>query len=122
MHDLFDLFSVEETPEVNEQLQEALDKLQREVDALPLDFLDEPDLTTLAMAVQDVLMAAGRPSRSAQAWVLYENSHRASSKLEEARSRAEAFYLQELDSLKRGRRSALEVEGSDLPWRQPRQL
>lgn len=119
MSDVFDLFPTEEPHEINARLQEALESLRKEVEALPRDFKREPDLTLLAMAVQDVLSAVGAPTTVAEAWLDYERSHRASSKREEARSRANAVYLQELEALEEGWSPLQKSKDSTLPWRKP---
>ena len=86
-------------------------------------FLVEPDLSQVALAIQDLLEASGanREALVAGQWAWYESQGRRTSKQEEARVRAEAIYRSELELLKEGFNPLQTSTRSALLWRQPEQ-
>lgn len=116
MADVFDLFGVED--EVDPKVLQAIEQLAMAVEGLT-SFEREPDLFMVAVAVQDVLEAAGHHSHAAERWSQYEQGHRRTSKLEEARARANALYVADLEAIKAGWETIYKTEQSKLPWRQP---
>ncbi len=113
--DVFDLFAPPPAPSVD------LTDLALAVQGLPggaMDFRTAPDLTEVAVAVQRLLEATGNHAAAvvAQRWVYYETSGRQSSRMEEARARADALYRLDLGT---DWKPVQQFTQSVLPWRQP---
>jgi hypothetical protein len=121
--DVFEMFGVEPSePGVDPKVQAALEQLAVAVGEIgpgSRDFNQEPDLYLVAVAVQDVLEAAGLPSPVLDRWIHYEQTNRRSSKLAEARARADAAYRADLEAIQDGWTPLHLSEQSRLPWRRP---
>lgn len=132
MSDIFDLFGEESLPDKKVEgvpvvadpgvdgidLRDLVNAVQDLFESAK-GFKRAPDLSMVAMAVQDILDTAGYPSSAlaASRWAQYELSGRRSSKIEEARSRADALYRLDLTTIEEGSEPILKTEASDLLWR-----
>jgi hypothetical protein len=118
--DIFELFGVAEDAPEAAKAHQAIDDLANAVGDLA-DLSREPDLRMLALAVQDILDAAGRGDAAivAQHWMQYEASGRRRTKIEDAKSRAEKAYRTDLEAITAGWTPVPPTKASSLPWREP---
>lgn len=133
--DVFDLFEEEPSPPppaieepspppvVEPHVEgDVLQELANQVWEIPYSskgFRVDPDLFMLAVAIEELLTRAGHHSAASAAarWASYEASGRRSSKVEEARARAEALYRDDLEAIGEGRELVFRVENTTLPWK-----